>query len=238
MDKKLYLVIPAYNEQATIGAVVEQWYPVVEQIGPAARLVVINDGSQDATYQILQRYAASRPQLVPLTKTNSGHGATLLFGYRYALAQGAEYIFQTDADGQTEPAEFGHFWRLRDRYDLIIGHRQRRQDGLARMIVTKTLKLTLRLCFGVTVTDANTPFRLFSAATLADAIKLIPPDFNLANVLLTVIYHKKALRVQYLPITFKPRQGGVNSLNLWKIIKIGVRAVRDFRKINDTLTTI
>lgn len=60
-------------------------------------------------------------------------------------------------------------------------------------------------------------------------------DFNLSNVVLCVIYFRKHQRVKYLPITFRPRQGGVNSLNLPKIFKIGERALRDFRAIDRAL---
>ena len=96
--------------------------------------------------------------------------------------------------------------------------------------MTKTLKVVIKACFGLTVTDANTPFRL------RQYIKLIPEDFNLSNVLLTVIYHKKGCRVKYIPITFRPRQGGVNSINMKKIFRIGKQALTDFIKLNEVIS--
>ena len=166
MDK-LYIVIPAYNESENIVDVIEQWYPVVEKCGAESRLVIIDDGSRDQTYAIMQEYAKDKPQFLPLTKANSGHGATLLFGYHYALA--------------------------------------------------------------------NTPFRLMKANTLQENIDLIPKDFNLSNVIISVIYAKRKLAVKYIPISFRPRQGGVNSINMKKIFRIGVRALKDFTAINRTL---
>ena len=53
----LYIVLPAYNEQENIEAVVAQWYPIVEAIGPESRLVVVDDGSRDKTYALLRRCA-------------------------------------------------------------------------------------------------------------------------------------------------------------------------------------
>ena len=73
------------------------------------------------------------------------------------------------------------------------------------------------------------------AATLRRYIDLIPNDFNLSNVVLSVIYAKKRCRVKYLPITFRPRQGGTNSINMKKIFKIGRQALKDFRQINRVL---
>ena len=180
--------------------------------------------------------AAGRPLLQPVSKPNAGHGATVLYGYRYALEQNADYIFQTDSDGQTLPSEFEPFWEQREAYDMVIGWRRGRQDGASRVFVTKTLKAVIRVSFGVTVTDANTPFRLMKASTLREYIDLIPKDFNLSNVILSVIYAKKGCSVLYLPITFRPRQGGVNSINMKKIFKIGKQALNDFREINRAIS--
>lgn len=234
MDK-LYIVIPAYNEQDNIEQVINDWYPVVEKTGPESRLVIMDDGSKDATYAIMKKMAEDLPQFEPVTKANQGHGATVLYGYHYALDAGADYVFQTDSDGQTLPEEFWEFWEKREQYDMIIGHRKGRQDGASRVFVTKTLKLVCKLCFHVTVTDANTPFRLMKAPVLKENLKLVPENFNLSNVILSVIYAKKKQPVLYIPITFRPRQGGVNSINLKKIFKIGKQAFKDFRQINKCL---
>lgn len=231
----LYIVMPAYNEQETVEAVINQWYPIVAQTGPESRLVVVNDGSKDRTAEILQRCARTRPQLVALDKPNSGHGATVLYAYRYALKQGADYVFQTDSDGQTLPEEFGPFWAQRADYDFLIGQRCNRQDGFSRVVVTKVLRLVLWVSFGVWVPDANTPYRLMKADTLRENLAFLPPDFNLSNAALAVIYARRHQRVKYIPITFRPRQGGVNSINLKKIIKIGWNALRDFRTIDKAL---
>jgi glycosyltransferase involved in cell wall biosynthesis len=230
--EKLYIVIPAYNEEANIETVIKDWHPVVAKIGNGSKLVIIDDGSKDRTYSIMQNLKETYPSLEPITKPNGGHGATVLYGYRYAVDQGAEYVFQTDSDGQTLPGEFEEFWKARKRYAMVIGHRKGRQDGFSRVIVTKTLKFVCWLCFHVSVRDANTPFRLMEAKVLKENLKQVPDNFNLSNVILSVIYAKKKQPVKYLPITFRPRQGGVNSINLKKIVKIGKQAVRDFRTIN------
>lgn len=234
----LYIVIPAYNEKDTIGQVINEWYPIVENIGADSRLVIVNDGSKDNTYDIMKKYQKDKPQFIPLTKENSGHGATVLYSYLYALEHGADYIFQTDSDGQTNPEEFYPFWEQRKKYDMIIGNRTKRQDGVSRIFVTKVLKLTLKICFGVSIADANTPFRLMKANTLQNNISLIPKDFNLSNVIISVIYTKKHLKIKFLPISFRSRQGGTNSINLRKIFKIGIQALKDFRQINKRIQEI
>lgn len=233
----LYIVIPAYNESETIRQVIDDWYPIIEQHngGGISRLVIIDDGSKDNTYEIMLEYAKNRPLFTPLQKQNSGHGATVLYGYHYALEHGADYVFQTDSDGQTLPSEFAPFWNARTSNDMVIGWRKGREDGLSRIFVTKVLKYVIYLCFGVFVTDANTPYRLMKAETLRRYIDIIPKDYNLSNVILSVIYARKKCAVKYMTITFRPRQGGINSINMKRIFRIGKKALSDFREINRKL---
>ena len=231
----LYIVIPAYNEEANIETVIKEWYPIIEERSEESRLVVIDDGSKDSTYAIMQKLAETMPKFIPLTKPNGGHGATVLFGYRYALEAGADYVFQTDSDGQTRPAEFAQFWEKRQDYHMVIGHRKGRQDGFSRVIVTKTLKLVCLLCFHVRVKDANTPFRIMQAEYLKKNLEVIPENYNLPNVVLSVLYAKKKEPVLYIPITFRPRQGGTNSINLFKIFRVGLSSLSSFSKINENI---
>lgn len=233
-DDVLYIVMPAYNEEENIENVINAWYPVVEKYsgGGKSRLVLVNDGSKDKTYCIASKLIKSHSLLEVVDKENSGHGATVLFAYKYALNHGADYIFQTDSDGQTNPGEFHIFWEQRKEYDMVIGHRNKREDGVSRKVVTATLKEMLKLAFGVDVTDANTPFRLMSKASLQECMRYVPEDFNLSNVILSVAYVKNDFKVKFEPITFRPRQGGVNSINLKKIVHIGLNSLHNFGVIN------
>ena len=224
----LYIVMPAYNEEANITAVIEEWYPVVEKVGGDSRLMIVNDGSKDKTYQIMRDLREKYPRLLTINKKNEGHGPTVLRAYKKAIDAGADFIFQTDSDGQTRPEEFWPFWEQRENCGLLIGYRKGRQDGVSRVFVTRVLRLVLLLVFHVWVKDANTPFRLMRGEELETVLKKIPDSFFLPNVLMTVIYHKNKRDVTYIPITFRPRQGGVNSLNLKRIFRIGRQAVGDF----------
>lgn len=232
MEDSLYIVVPAYNESENIEKLIDGWYNVVEKFGGEnSRLVIIDDGSRDNTYEIARKAAETRPLLTAVTKPNGGHGATVLFGYRYALENGADYVFQTDSDGQTDPAEFEGFWKLRTSYDAVIGSRPDRQDGAARKLVEKVLLVLLRLTFGVSVPDSNAPFRLMKSSLLAKYLPKLPEDFNLPNVMLTTYFAYFKENIKFVNITFKPRQGGTNSINIKKIFKIGRKAVGDFRSL-------
>ena len=205
----LYIVVPAYNESDNIEQFVNDWYPVVEAHSGdgKSRLVIINDGSKDDTYEKLLSLAETRPYLVPLTKPNGGHGPTLIYGYRYAIEHGADYIFQTDSDGQTVPSEFENFWEKRE-----------------------TLCFLLRVIFRVALPDANAPYRLMKRELLEKYVGRFEDDYNLPNVMLTTFfacYHEKMI---FLPITFLPRQHGTNSINVKNIVKIGWNSLSDFNR--------
>ena len=232
---KIYFVMPAYNEAENIEETIKQWYPVVGKLGEDCRLVIANDGSKDNTYQKMVALKEKFPQLIPLDKPNSGHGATVLYLYRYAIEHGAEYIFQTDSDGQTNPEEFWQMYENREKYDFQIGHRLGRQDGGSRVFVTKTLRFVVWLMFHEWVVDANTPFRLMNVEKLKPILDVIPTDYFLCNVAISAIAVKWKYTIGWYRITFKPRQGGVNSINMKRIFKIGWKALGDFRNINSHL---
>lgn len=237
--EKIYFVMPAYNEAENIKNVVEQWYPLVEKLsvtgGVECKLCIANDGSKDNTFEIMKGLAQKHPLFEPLDKPNSGHGATVLYLYRHAIENNADYVFQTDSDGQTNPDEFWQMWNNRKSYDFQIGYRKGRQDGVSRVFVTKTLRIVVWLMFHEWVTDANTPFRLMKADKLDAIMHVIPHDYFLCNVAISAIAVKWNYAIKFYNITFKPRQGGVNSINMKRIFKIGCKALGDFRKINANL---
>ena len=230
MDK-VYIVMPAYNEEENIETVAREWHEVVVSIGKDSRLAIIDDGSKDNTYQILCELCNELPQLEGITKRNSGHGATLLYAYEYALKQGVDFIFQTDSDGQTIASEFWPFWEERHQYEVQIGHRSNREDGLSRIFVTKVLKVVVFIAFRLWIVDVNSPFRLMKRETLQRYLPIVPAEYNLSNALLTILFEKNQVKLRYLPVSFRPRQGGINSINMRRIVGIGKKAIQDFREL-------
>ena len=239
--EKLYIVMPAYNESENIVDTIHQWNPVVERINQSdnceAILAIANDGSKDNTGEVMQQLKLKEDLrfFEPINKANGGHGQTVLYLYRYAIGHGADYVFQTDSDGQTNPEEFWQMWEHRHEYDFQIGNRKGRQDGISRIIVTKVLRFVVWLMFQEWVTDANTPFRLMKSDKLQAIMNVIPEDYFLCNVAIAAIAKKWNYKMNFYEITFKPRQGGVNSINIKRIFKIGWKALGDFRKINANL---
>ena len=231
----LYVVMPAYNEEENIEEVVSSWYPVLEGKSPDSRLVVADAGSKDKTHEILLRMKETMPQIDIISDTGTFHGPKVIALYNYAIANSAEYIFQTDSDGQTLPEEFGAFWDMRTAYKGIFGHRKVRGDGKSRAFVEKVVCFLLKLYFHVKVPDANAPFRLMNAQTVAKYIGRLDKDYNLPNIMMTTYFSYYGEEMTFKEVTFRPRQGGTNSINIKKIVKIGWKALKDFHDLKKAM---
>lgn len=129
--------------------------------------MIADSGSQDRTHKILVELQKELSQLEILTDTQKQHGPKVIALYDYAIKNNADYIFQTDSDGQTDPGEFDAFWEIRR-------------------------------------------------------------DYNLPNIMLTTYFAYYKEKIVFKTISFKPRQGGKNSINIGNIVKIGWGALRDF----------
>lgn len=233
MKDSLVIVIPAYNEEETIETVLREWYKIAElhDGDGRSRLLVINDGSRDRTGEILAAFAETHPLFAYVNQQNGGHGAAIWNGYTKALRMKADYIFQTDSDGQTTSADFEEFWKNRKTADAVLGQRVHRGDGTGRVIVSRVLGILIRIVFRVRTADANCPFRLMSRSALQAAMHMVPARYHLTNVLLSVAFMKQKKKVKILPVRFRKRQGGKNSIHLGKIVGMGMQSLFEFAKL-------
>lgn len=224
----LYIVMPAYNEEANIKTVVRKWYPILEGKAENSRLVIADSGSTDKTHDILVGLQKEYPKLDILAETNRYHGPKVIALYKYAIENKIDYVFQTDSDDQTNPNEFEGFWQMRRKFDGIFGNRTVRGDGRDRAFVEKVVCFLLRLYFGVKIPDANAPFRLMKCEVVNKYLPMMPKEYSLPNIMMTTYYAYYGERMAFKAISFKPRGGGKNSVNIPRIIKIGWEALGDF----------
>lgn len=231
MNESLFIVMPTYNEEANIKDVVEEWYPILENGNEKSKMVISDGGSKDNTLDILYELQKTYPKLVVISKPETDHGTKVILLYKYAIENNADWIFQTDSDGQTLPSEFESFWNDRTVHDVIMGNRIKRGDGLGRKMVENVLRIYLKIFFGVMVPDANAPFRLMKSTVVEKYIGLMPENFNLPNAVLAACFARFNESVVYKEITFQSRQGGKNYMNLRRIFRIGWESIRNFSMI-------
>ena len=230
---ELAVVVPIYNEEATIRQVLAEWGAVFEKLGVAHQFILIDDGSKDGTLAILRALEAADPQKwIILHKPNSGHGRSCRMGYDLAVAGSAEWVFQIDSDGQCDPAYFPEFWQARQEKDCVFGIRKGRDDGMLRRLTSQICRLGSSLLSGMDLRDPNVPYRLIRQEVLHAALRRIPTDFNIHNVALTYVLKKNpATRWAYVPIHFRDRQGGSNSINVMRVGQWGIEMLLEIGRL-------
>jgi dolichol-phosphate mannosyltransferase len=230
---ELMIVMPVYNEQASVRKVVTEWISEIENWTEDFVFLALNDGSTDGTLAVLEKLREQLgPRLEIVSHANRGHGQSCLAGYRQALTRGARWVFQIDSDGQCDPQYFFRFWRLREQCDVIYGVRKIRDDGWRRTLASKILRLVIAATCRVHCVDANVPYRLMRSDILEIPLERIPTDFFLANVGLAVLLRKdRNIREGRVNIRFRERYGGEPSVALGKFGEKAGELVRQLRAL-------
>jgi glycosyltransferase involved in cell wall biosynthesis len=159
----LSVFFPAYNDSGTIASMVIRAVQAASELTPDYEIIVVNDGSSDATAQIVDELARTYPcvRVVHHTK-NRGYGGALQTGFRAATK---ELIFYTDGDAQYDPAEMAALWaRMTPRIDLVNGYKISRSDPMHRVVIGRFYHHLVSLMFGLTVRDVDCDFRLMRRA--------------------------------------------------------------------------
>jgi glycosyltransferase involved in cell wall biosynthesis len=220
--------MPAYNEAESLPGVLDEWLPVLRSEAGQFTFCALNDGSTDATLEVLERYRADNPELRVVDKPNSGHAQTCMLGYREACSAGARWVLQIDSDGQCDPRFFPSLWRQRQAHPVVYGYRRRREDGRLRSWVSRIVSLTTWIGQGVWVADANVPYRLMATSALEPYLDQVPRDFHLANILLSA-FHQRDLGIHWVDIVFRDRTGGSPSVRPWAFAGRGWQLLRQLR---------
>ena len=222
-SRELIVVMPVYNEAECIGAVIQDWHAALSDLKINFEIIALNDGSKDDTAQVLSAYANDE-RVTVVNKANEGHGPTILWGYREAVAR-ANWVFQVDSDDEMKPRAFPNFWRRRDRYDAIFGVRAAREQDSARRFLSAGSRATIKFLYSRGVRDVNVPYRLLRAQVLAPIVAAIPDETFAPNILISGVLGKRRRRVINLPVLHENRKTGTGSLADSKIWKIAARAL-------------
>ena len=155
----LSIFFPAYNDGGTIASMVVGAVLAARRLTPDHEVIVVNDGSADATAQILEELARAYPQVrVVHHRENRGYGGALRSGFSQASR---DYVFYTDGDAQYDPSEMSLLWeRMTDDVDLVNGYKISRSDPLHRIVIGRVYHHTVKLLFGLEVRDVDCDFRL------------------------------------------------------------------------------
>jgi glycosyltransferase involved in cell wall biosynthesis len=166
----LSVFFPAYNDSGTIASLVITALQTARRLTPDCEVIIVNDGSADATAQIAEELARTYPEVrVVHHPRNRGYGGALRSGFQAATQ---DLVFYTDGDAQYDPAEMALLWeRLEPGVDLVNGYKISRSDPLHRIIIGRIYHHTVSLFFGLKVRDVDCDFRLLRRS-IFDTVRL------------------------------------------------------------------
>jgi len=219
---------PCYNEQANIARTTRQALDVLEKLRADYEVIIVDDGSFDATGQIAEEIAAKNSRVKVIHHgTNLGYGAALQSGFE---AASKELVFYTDGDGQFDMSEMPPLLALIKQYDIVTCYRINRQDNLVRRINAWCWTKLVCFLFGMKIRDIDCAFKLFKRE-IFDNIHLLSSGALIDTEILA-----RALRrgytitqtgVHHFPRT-AGRQTGAN-------LKVIFRAFRELFKLHNQI---
>lgn len=201
---RVLVVVPAYNEAAAITEVVLD----VRGAVPGADVLVIDDGSQDATADAA-RAAGAHVARLPF---NLGVGGAMRTGFRYALRNGYTAVVQVDGDGQHDPSFIPSLLAELNSTDVAVGSRFAGSDHYRvagpRRWAMRALAACMSRVMGTPLDDATSGFRACGPGAIRVFAEHYPAEY-LGDTLETLVIARKCnLRVTQLPVTMRPRMTG------------------------------
>ena len=213
-ELKRLAIVPAYNEEASIGRVIDE----IRVLDPVFDVVVVDDGSVDQTAAV----ASERGVHVVRLPFNLGIGGAMQTGYRFALEHGYDLAVQIDGDGQHDPRELPKILEpvLDGRADLVVGSRFS-SDGAFRSSVVRRIGIRLfasvvSAVVGQRVTDTTSGFRAVNRRAIALFASDYPHDYPEVEATVMCVKHK--LRLTEVPVRMRERTGGQSSITAYRSV--------------------
>jgi glycosyltransferase involved in cell wall biosynthesis len=208
VDKKIVIIIPAFNEEASVGEVIER----VHRQFPGGDVVVINDGSTDLT---AEKARANQATVLDLP-FNLGIGGAMQTGYRYAYEKGYDIAIQVDADGQHDPAEIPKLLEALEvgGADMVVGSRfvgeSRYKASIMRRLGISVLSGVISIINRQIITDPTSGFRAANRRAMELFAADYPQDYPEPEVL--VLMGRCGLRIEEVAVKIDPRFYGESSI--------------------------
>jgi len=224
---RMLVIVPAYNEERSVGHVVQR----IRSVVPGAEVLVVDDGSSDATARVAEAAGA----MVVSLPFNLGIGGAVQTGFRYALEHGHDAAIQVDADGQHPPEQIPQLIETLERQgaDLVVGSRFIEDTGyradLPRSVGIRLLSRLLTLLCAQSLTDTTSGFRAAGRDAIRNLAHTYACDYPEVESLITL--RKAGYRIVEIPVRMQPRREGRSSISLTKglyyIPKVMLAAIVD-----------
>ncbi len=213
----LSIVIPARNEEGSIESTLRHLHNTLNEHIIAHEIVVVDDGSTDGTWVLLQDLSEEIPELNPVQNTGlNGFGRAIIFGLNHATGDAVVIMMADESD---DPQDAVKYWRkLNEGYDCVFGSRFMKGGATydyprVKYIINRMANKFLQFLFGIKLNDTTNAFKAYRMEVIDGCRPLIAPHFNL-----TVEIPLKAIVRGYswavVPITWRNRKAGVAKLKM------------------------
>ena len=213
MPRSISLVIPFFNEEATLEPLYEQIAATLEKRNSEFEVIFVNDGSTDLGAAVAQKLVETKPRVRLVNfRSNFGKAAALSAGFQRAEG---EVIITMDADLQDDPAEIPRFLEEIDRgNDVVSGWKEKRHDPLGKTLPSKLFNAVVGRIFGLRLHDYNCGFKAYR--------RLVLPHLNLYGELhrfTPALLHSLGFQISEIAVTHHPRRHGQSKYGWSRLIK-------------------
>lgn len=207
------VVVPFFNEASTAAALIAEIARAMQSLGEPWELLLVNDGSRDATGEILQQAAAAQANYRHLRlPKNRGQAAALYVGLQRARGR---FVVTMDGDGQNDPADIPALLPLLDSADMVVGIRAGRRDSWLRRAMSKFANAIRGRLLDDRMQDSGCALKVFRR----EVVPVLLPLKTLYSFM-PALAKAGGFRLAELPVNHRPRQGGTSSYGfvafLWK----------------------
>jgi dolichol-phosphate mannosyltransferase len=235
--KKFMVIIPTYNEKENI----ERLVHTILSLEPEFYITIVDDNSPDGTGQIAERLAATCPTVHVIHRPEKqGLGTAYIAGFKYALSQGADYIFEMDADFSHDPNRLPDFLEAIKDYDLVLGSRYIngiRVEGwkFRRLLLSKFANMYASYLIVLPVWDFTGGFRCYRREVL-ESIDLdrIHSDGYAFQIEMLYYTYKHGFHIKEIPFLFREREHGYSKISrhvVWEAFWLVLRLHAPIREI-------
>ena len=214
---EISVVLPGYNEADNIASMLAQVAEVFEGMGKPYEIIYVDDGSKDASEEILLSLREKFPTLLPLFhKTNYGQSAAILTGVQAARGT---YVVTLDSDLQNDPMDFPAMFALleRENADAVCGVRQKRLDSKLKLVSSRVANRVRGWALKDGITDAGCAMRVMKRSALEQL-----PAFKALHRFLPTILGIHGYKVIEMPINHRARAAGVSKYGVGNRLWVGI----------------
>ncbi len=205
IQKRLTIIIPAFNEESAIGEVIKEVQKLCSEI--TREIIVVDDGSDDRTAAVAEALGAR----IMRRSQNMGYGAAVKMGIRCAQT---EWVLIMDADGQHRAEDAFRIAQLIDRCDMAVGSRTGLvHSTLWRMPGKWLLGLVANYLTRQTIPDLNSGLRLIRRDLALKYLHICPSGFSFSTTI-TLAFHNRKYDVIYAPIQAGKRDSGKSAVSV------------------------